>query len=77
MAFGNDFGDLVHPSVPATLDGETILINSPSVGRQFGQLNLSGTYRIIDNASGYLGLNGEARSNRIDDGISARFNINL
>jgi fibronectin-binding autotransporter adhesin len=75
LAFGNDFGDLVHPSVQASLAGESIQINSPHVGRQFAQLNLSGTYRVIANTYAYVGLNGEARENRLDGSVNAGFNF--
>jgi fibronectin-binding autotransporter adhesin len=75
LAFGNDFGDLVHPSVQASLAGESFQINSPHVGRQFAQLNLSGTYRVIDNTYAYVGLNGEARENRLDGSVNAGFNF--
>ena len=75
LAFGNDFGDLVHPSAQANLAGEPLQINSPHVGRQFVQLNLSGTYRVIDNTYAYVGLNGEARENRLDGSVNAGFNL--
>jgi len=73
LAFGNDFGNLIHPTVQARLAGESIGINSPQVGRQFGQLNLSASYRIIDSGYAYLGLVGEARGSRLDGGVNAGF----
>lgn len=75
VALGNDFGDLVRPTMQAALAGESLEIHSPHVGREFVQLNFSGTYRIVDDAYGYLGLNGEVRNNRLDGGVNAGFNL--
>lgn len=75
LAFGNDFGNLLHPTVQASLANEPIAINSPHVGREFGQLNMSGTYRVIGNAYAYVGLNGEARDKQLNGGINAGFNL--
>ena len=75
LAFGEDLGDLVHPTVQASLAGTPYEINSPHVSRAFGQLNVSGTYKIIENGYAYVGLNGEARSNRLDGGVNAGFNF--
>jgi outer membrane autotransporter protein len=75
VAFGNDFGELIRPYVQANLAGESFQIASPHVGRQFAQLNLSGTYRVIDNTYAYIGLNGEARENRLDGSVNAGVNF--
>ena len=75
IAFGEDFGDLIYPTVQASLAGANFQINSPKVGREFVQLNLSGTYHIIDNAYVYVGLNGDARENRMIGGVNAGFNF--
>lgn len=74
LAFGNDFGNLVHPSVNAILAGESLNIQSPHVGRQFGQLSLNATYKVIDQAYAYVGVMGEARGDRLEGGVNAGFN---
>lgn len=75
VAFGEDFGDLVYPTVQASLAGAGFQINAPKAGREFGQLNLSATYQVIDSAYLYVGLNGEAREHRLDGGVNAGFNF--
>ncbi|WP_262964665.1 autotransporter outer membrane beta-barrel domain-containing protein [Methylobacter psychrophilus] len=75
IAFGEDFDDLVYPTVQASLVGTNFQINAPKVGREFAQLALSTTYKVIDSAYIYAGLNGEARENRLDGGVNAGFNL--
>lgn len=75
IAFGEDFGDLLYPTVQASLAGASLAINAPKIGREFAQLNLSATYHVMDSAYLYAGLNGEARENRLDGGVNAGFNV--
>ena len=75
LAFGNDFGDLIYPTVQASLGGQPYTIASPHVGRQFAQLNLSGTYRVAGSTYAYVGLNGEAREGRLDGSVNAGVNL--
>ena len=75
LAFGNDFGDLIYPTVQASLGGQPYTIASPHVGRQFAQINLSGTYRVAGSTYAYVGLNGEAREGRLDGSVNAGVNL--
>jgi uncharacterized protein with beta-barrel porin domain len=77
LAIGSDLGDLARPSVQATLAGAPFSIVSPQVGRPFAQLDLSASYRVSKKAYVYLGVIGEARSNRLDGGVNAGFNYQL
>ncbi|WP_295447548.1 S8 family serine peptidase, partial [uncultured Thiodictyon sp.] len=74
LAIGEDFGQLVRPTVSANLAGAGYTIDAPHVGRTFAQLDVSATYRVLKNASIYGALMGEARTNLLDGGISAGFN---
>ncbi|WP_295457717.1 autotransporter domain-containing protein [uncultured Thiodictyon sp.] len=77
LAIGEDFGNLARPQVSAALAGMPFTIDSPHVGRTFGQLDLSASYRLMKNASVYLGLIGEARDKMLDGGINVGVTIQL
>jgi fibronectin-binding autotransporter adhesin len=78
LGVGYDSGNLVHPTVAATLAGTPTSIVAPDIGRTFAQLNLNGTARLGDHTYAYAGLVDEARSGKTEDagvnvGVRASF----
>lgn len=69
-AVGQDSGDLVRPSVQATLAGVNTTISSPDIGRTFLQANASFTSRIDRQAYAYAGITGESFTGKSDLGIN-------
>lgn len=74
---GRDNGDLMQPTVNASLAGIGMPITSPDVGRVFGQASFNGTMALTKQAYAYLGLNGEVRRGRHDVGINGGMRVSF
>jgi len=72
---GEDAGNLLNPSVSATLAGVNLAIAAPRVSSTFGQLSVSGTVRLDKTAYAYANLFGEARGNATLAGISGGLSL--
>lgn len=76
IGLGTDLGDLAHPTIDASLAGIAYSINSPRVGREFVQLDLNATYKIVKHVYVCVGLNGKIQKSRSSCGINIGFNFN-
>lgn len=74
---GRDQGDLLQPTVHASLAGMGMGITSPDVGRVFGQLGFSGKMQLSKQASAYLGVDGEVRRGKHDVGVSGGVRVSF
>ncbi|MGV7240918.1 beta strand repeat-containing protein [Caballeronia sp. M23-90] len=63
-AVGTDTGSLIRTSVDSELAGQTMTIQSPHSGRQFGQLNLGGTVRVAKLGYLFVGAQTEIAARR-------------
>jgi outer membrane autotransporter protein len=70
LGVGEDAGNLLNPSLHATLAGIGMTIASPQVSSAFGQASVSGTLRLSSSAYLYGQLFGEARGNATLGGIT-------
>ena len=72
---GEDAGNLVNPSLHATLVGVGLSIAAPRVSSTFAQLSVSGTVRFNNSAYAYANLFGEARGNATLAGITGGLRV--
>jgi fibronectin-binding autotransporter adhesin len=70
VGIGEDGGNLVNPTLHASLAGIGMTIAAPQESSTFGQASVSGTARINSTAYVYGSLFGEARGNAMMGGIS-------
>jgi fibronectin-binding autotransporter adhesin len=75
VAVGTDTGSLIRPGVDASLAGESMTIQAPHSGRQFGQINLSGTIRVAKQGYLYLGALTEVAARRTSYGVTGGVRI--
>ncbi|MGH8232183.1 MAG: autotransporter-associated beta strand repeat-containing protein, partial [Steroidobacteraceae bacterium] len=61
VGLGNDSGDLAHPTMAASLAGAELAIETPDVGRIFGQASVGGTLRLGKRTYIYAGVADEVR----------------
>ena len=64
LGVGEDAGNLLNPSLHATLAGIGMTIAAPHVSSAFGQASVAGTLRVSSSAYVYGQLFGELHSNR-------------
>jgi fibronectin-binding autotransporter adhesin len=72
---GEDAGNLVNPSLHATLVGVGLSIAAPRVSSTFAQLSVAGTVRFNNSAYAYANLFGEARGNATLAGITGGLRV--
>jgi hypothetical protein len=70
IALGQDAGDLVRPSLQATLAGVNTTISSPDIGPTFLQANASFTSRFDRQTYAYAGITGESFAGKSDLGVN-------
>jgi Autotransporter beta-domain/Phage integrase family len=75
LGVGEDAGNLLNPTLRATLAGIDMTIASPRVSSTFVQASVSGTLRLSPSAYLYGQLFGEARGNAALGGISGGVRI--
>ena len=75
IGVGADTPGLISPMLNASLAGISTTIATPSVGSPFVQAGLYATAKVGENAFGYLGVTGEARSGQTLAGIAAGVRI--
>lgn len=74
---GRDNGNLVQPTVHASLAGIGMAITSPDVGRVFGQASFHGAMQLNKRTHVFVGLNGEVRRGRQDIGINGGMRVSF
>ena len=77
LGVGADAGNLLNPSLNATLAGIDMSIAAPKVSPAFGQASVSGTLRVSPSAYAYGQLFGEVHSNATIAGISGGLRLNF